>query len=367
MLREQQDRVKLAALLPTIDGRTIEVPAPVFVEALGFLSICLRHPDWLTYQWGAVGPFRDGNVQHPFGLPQIVQLGLELRELSYRDNFDALLAGFSNPPQFLDTMFETHTASFFSRLVTTTGLTFSPERPARGRGKRPDFEVKNEIGAFLVECKRPHLAVQRAAETFKAIADAVHDQLKATGWPRGARIELEVLAPLREQPTTLAERVVRSALEAWRSGEPEVRDGPVTAFVVPRDSPFRIPEPKFWHDVMVLDSDEATGLFNPRMTMMRVAHNGLDHKFARSAGARLAEALRQLPPEQEGIIVLGEVPKRIAESAISRRISDRAYDHILAFVINEVDNDQFHFTYRTERRTRVQQLVGAGLRPLFAA
>jgi hypothetical protein len=365
-LREQHDRAELAEFLPTFDGRTIEVPAPVFVEALSFLSDCLGQPDWLTYQWGMVGPLHDGKTQHPFDLPQIVHLALELKELSTRDNFAALLAGFSNPPQFLDTVFETHTASFFSRLRTTNGITFSPARTARGHDKRPDFEVNNEVGPILVECKRPHPVVQRAAETFKTITDAIHDQLKLVGWPREARIEVEILGPLREQPKAMAEGVVQSAVSAWNRGQAEQTDGAVRTFVVSRDSPFRIPDPKFGHDVMVLDSDKATGLFNPRLTMMRVVHNSLDYKFARSAGARLAEALRQLPSEQEGIIALGEVPRRIAETAIARRIGERAYDHILAFVVNEIDSSDFHFTYRTGRGPRVQQMVSAGLKPLFA-
>lgn len=366
-LRQVEDRAELARFLPNIDGRTIEVPASVFVEAIEFLSVCFDRPDWLTYQWGVVGPFREGNIQHPFDLPRMVQLGLELQELSARDNFAALLAGFRNPPQFLDTVFETHTASFFSRLRTTNGLSFSSARATRGHEKRPDFEVRSEIGAFLVECKQPHLSVQRAAETFKTIANAIHDQLKIVGWPREARIEVEIVRPLREQPIALATRVVLAALSAWNQGQVELTDDAVTAFVLPRDSPFRVPNPKFGHDVMVLDSDEATGLFNPRMTVMRVAQNSLDHKFAASAGARFAEALRQLPSEQEGVIVLGGVPRRIAKAAISRRIGETAYDQILAFVINEIDSDEFHFTYRTGHRTRVQQMVGTGLKPLFAA
>src|SRR5439155_7370133 len=98
-LREVRGRADVAAYLPTVDGRPIAVPAPVFVEALSFLSDCLGRPDWLTYEYGVVGPLRDGNTHHPFDLPQIVQLALELRELATRDNFVALLAGFRNPPQ----------------------------------------------------------------------------------------------------------------------------------------------------------------------------------------------------------------------------------------------------------------------------
>ena len=150
-------------------------------------------------------------------------------------------------------------------------------------------------------------------------------------------------------------------------GEVEQTVGAVRIIVVSRDSPFRIPNPKYGRDVTILDSDEGTGLFNPLMTLMRVVDSGLDHKFARSAGRRLVEALRQLPSAQDGIIALGEVPTRIAEAVIATRFEERAYDHILAFVVNEIDSSDFHFIYRAEQGPRVQRMVGAGLKPLFAA
>lgn len=364
-LRQQQDREELAGFLPSFDSRKLDMPVGVFVEALRDVSAFLGDPDWLTYQWGTVGPFRDGTTQHPLELGRVVQLGLELRDLSQHDNFEALLVGFGNPPQFLDTMFEAHTASFFSRLNTTKRLRFAPVHTVRGHEKCPDFDVINEFDVFSVECKRPHLHVQRAAETFQRFASAVRDALKVINWPRDARIEIEVIEPLREQPATLAERVAESGLAAWRAGRTEFVDGPVRVFAVRRDSAFRVPDPKFGHDVMVLDTDEATGLFNPKMTMIRIAYNGLDHKFAYSTGRKIAKALRQLPEHQSAIIALGDVPRRIADGAIARRINDSAYDHVLAFVVCE--GDDFHFTYRKPRRDLVQRMLSAGQRPLFNA
>ena len=116
---------------------------------------------------------------------------------------------------------------------------------------------------------------------------------------------------------------------------------------------------------MVIDSVEATGLFNPHKTMMRLVHNSLDHKFARSAGARIAEALRQLPPFHHGIIVLGDVPRRIAEKAITRRLSDPSYAAVVAFVVHE--NNEFHFAYQKEHHNFIQAMVGAGVRSLFSS
>lgn len=266
-LREAGDRRELASFLPTIDGRTLHIPHEEFLEALGALAMFLGSPDWLTYQWGAVGPLVHGRAQVPLGLPETVQLGLELRELASRDNFAALLAGFRNPAQFLDSVLEAHAASFFSRLRTTHGLVFSPERQVRGRTKRPDFEVMNEIGRFLVECKRPRSHVQRAITSFNRIAQAFQHQLNESGWPREARLELEIHAPLREEPSSLSKRIVQSALRVWTAGGGAVGEGPIRGFVVPRATPFKIADAKFFQDLMVLDSDEATGVLNPKVTV----------------------------------------------------------------------------------------------------
>lgn len=362
-LRRRADLEELASFLPSFDARTLDVPAPIFVQALVDVSTFLGEPDWLVYQFGTVGPFHDGTTQHPLELARIVQLGLDLRELSQHENFDALLGGFRNPPQFIDTIFEAQAAAFFSRLTSTKRLHFSPEYEVRGQVKRPEFDVVNDCGMLSVECKRPHLHVQRAAQTFHRLADAVHGGLKAVAWPRDARVEIEITGALREEPTSFARRVAESALTAWRSGQTEFAERSARIFVAPRSSDFRISEPRFGHDIMVLDTDEATGLFNPRMTMLRIANDGLERSFTRSAGARIAEALRQLPDHHPGLIVLGDIPRLIADSAISRRIQDRAYDHVAAFVIGE--GSQFHFSYRPENSDLIQRLVGGGQRPLF--
>jgi hypothetical protein len=226
-LRQQRDREKLASFLPTFDSRTIVVPPCVFVEALQDACVFLGSPDWLVYQWGVVGPFLDGKTQHPIELARLVELGLELRDLSHHENFEALLAGFRNPPQFFDTMFEAHTASFFSRLNTTKHLRFAPVHVVRNHEKRPDFDVISE-------------AEVSSAKTFQDTANAIHSALKAVDWSRDARIEVELLAPLRELPVSFAQRLVASALRAWQKGQTEFVDESARAYVIPRVSPFRV-------------------------------------------------------------------------------------------------------------------------------
>jgi hypothetical protein len=362
-LRLQADREALAASLPSFDGRTINIPPTIFVEALRDVSNFLGNPEWLTYQWGTVGPFSNGNSQNPVELSRITELGLELRDLSRHENFDALLAQFANPSQFFDTLFEIRVASLFSRFKSTTHMRFAPPYAIRHHEKHPEFDVCNDLGVFTIECKQPHMFVQRATQTFQATADAIYEVLKAIDWPHDLRLEVEILGPPQEHPESFAKSLVDLAVNAIQTGSREFVCGTAQAFVVPRKSPFRINDVKFGRDVLIID-DEPTGLFNPNKTMLRVANNGLDHKFARSTGARIAEALRQLPADHYGIIVLGGMPRRIADAAIARRIEDRAYDKVFAFIIHE--DEQFHFNYRTKRREDIQQLLSPGIRPLYS-
>jgi hypothetical protein len=362
-LRLQADRDDLASFLPSVDGRTIDIPPAMFVGALKDAADFLGNPEWLTYQWGTVGPYRQGNNVQGVELRRLAELGLELRDLSKHKNFDGLVSQFSNPSQFFDTMFEVRVASLFSRLVTTERMEFCPPYVVRDRRKHPDFDFFSPLGLITVECKRPHTFVQRAAETFNSSVNAIHEALKAVDWSPDLRLEVEIIAPLRESLESFGKGIVHSAIGLIQAGRVELTYGAARVIVVPRKSPYQITDVKFWQDVMVID-DEPTGLLNPDKTMLRVANNRLDHKFERSTSANIAEALRQLPDDHWGIIVLGEVSHRIADAAIERRIGDKAFDKVLAFVIYE--NEQFHFKYGSNRRKDIQQLLGPGIRPLNA-
>ena len=90
-LRLQADREALAAFLPIIDNRLINIPPAIFVDALKNTSEFLDNPDWLAYQWGTVGSLHFGNTQAPVELLEVAELGLELRDLSRHENFEALI------------------------------------------------------------------------------------------------------------------------------------------------------------------------------------------------------------------------------------------------------------------------------------
>ena len=241
-------------------------------------------------------------------------------------------------------------------------MRFAPLYVVRNHEKHPEFDVYNHLGLFTVECKQPHMFVQRAAVTSRSISHAVHEALKTVAWPQELRLEVKLLAPPRETPESFAKALVNSVLSAIQTGRGQAVYGAAEAFIVPRKSPYRITDVKFWQDVMIIDN-EATGLLNPNKTMLRVADDTLDHKFARSTGAKITEALKQLPSDHYGIIALGGMPRRIAEDAIACRIGDRAYDNVLTFMIFKEEN--FHFRYRTANQEVVQQLITPGILPTF--
>lgn len=363
-LRKQLDREELATFLPNIDGRRIDIPAPAFIDGLKDASAFLGDPDWLIYRWGTVGPLRHGKTDHTLELRRLVELGLELRDLSRHDNFETLLTGFANVPQFFDTMFEVRTASFFSRFETTEYMRFAPQFMVRGHKKHPEFEFHNRLGRFAVECKRPHLFVHRAATKFRAITSALKKALEDLSWPPDLRLEIEVTAPLHEFPSSFAKRIVDRALATGQHACVRFEDRAARIFVVARDLPFCINDVKFWTDVMIVDS-EGTGLLNPKKTILRVGNNRLDHTFAVSAGKRLTEALKQLPGSHHGIIALDAIPLRIAEQAINLRLNDKAYNEVLAFVV--YDEEKFHLIPRKQGKEILENLLRPGIRPLVPA
>gem|GEM_PF-2694475 len=117
------------------------------------------------------------------------------------------------------------------------------------------------------------------------------------------------------------------------------------------------------HDLMV-GNGQASGLFNPEITKLRIGVNNRDSKISSVVGAQLAKALKQLPEDRLGIIMLGDVPIRIATQAIERRIGSAAYDNVLAFGVS--DYGELHFVFRETRRQMLDQLMMSGMRPLLA-
>lgn len=354
-LRLSKDREALADLLPTIDNQTYSVPRQTFIEALADFSTFLGNPDWMIYQWGSLRPIPAGHSSLVLNLYDACELGVHLKCLSQFANFDKFLEGFLNPPQFQDARFEAKVAYWFASLKTITNIVLWPEYTIRGRIKRPDFDATSRIGNISVECKRPHIYVQNASQKFQRLVAEFESAMKEKQWPSHLRLEIEFIAPIRESAKDLVQETLENALEVAKNGGQEFFiANTIHGFVVQRKSPFRIHNAKLGTDIMILDQDKATGLFNPGFTSLRVVNNHLDAQFAKSLGTRLRKALRQLSNTQDCIIFIGDAPYRIAKQACQRRLPDPAYRHVRAF---GVWDNELEFVFRKSDRDFVDALV----------
>lgn len=333
------------------------------MQGLADVAHFLADPEWLIYQWGVLGPFGSGKSLLHLDLERIVLLGHELRDLSRHEGFSYFLKSFSNPTQFNDCLFEAHIASMFGRLNATKSLVLGPVHVVRGREKHPEFDIETSVGPLSVECKQRHPYAHESSERLRSIASAIQVAMDAAGWPDHLRLEVELTGPIREQTAAFAKHAVETALRSQPGVYPPMSTQ-AKIYVISKQSPFCIKSMQAGHDVMVLGSGQASGLFNPEITKLRVAVNNLDDKIAKVVGAQINSALKQLPEDRFGIIMLGSVPIRIGMEAIERRIDSPAYDNVLAFGVS--DDDQLHFGFRESRRDVLDKLMTSGMRPLFA-
>jgi hypothetical protein len=268
------------------------------------------------------------------------------KALSVYENFDKLLEGFSNPPQFQEAVFETKVAYLFSLLPTISNLIFSPEHYVKGKLKRPEFDAISEFGLLSIECKRPHLHLHEAIEHYRLFVNVIKDSMKNKGWPNNFRLEIQIKEPFRKSINLIAEKIVSLALQKKSNHESiEMVISSVQAYVVPRAFPFILePNEALFTNVMELNSDEATGIYNPRFTSLRIVNRNLDHRFSKSVGSLAKNALNQLPDNQIGFIFLGDILYKIAETVSKRRLDDPSYDKVKAFgVWNRIE---FKFIFR---------------------
>lgn len=336
----EKGRLELADLLPKIDDITLTIDRVSFIEPLATVSRFLGAPDWLVYQWGSFRPFKAGPHKLVFSLPQVLDVGVHLRALSAYENFNVMLKGFSNPTQFEDTLFEAKVAYLFHSSPGVSRLRFAPEYTVRGRLKRPEFEAESRQGRVCVECKRPHLDAQKALQSLHRVAKHFKVAIARSSWPKGMRLEVEITEPVRGDVASIASAVVQHAV-ANGIGAGPIRIGPFECHPISRQEDFKLPSSPWHTDTMVLDEDVAVQLLDPKFTQLRVADYSLDAKFERSVGARINEALRQLPESEKCMIFIGGVSPRIARPVCEKRLQETAYSHIALFGIYQDDRPLF--------------------------
>jgi hypothetical protein len=325
-IRTHDDRRRLSELLPTIDGTTFLIPADRFEDLLEAIAGWLGNQDWLTYQDGAFILGAPGRARGPVGLETLVHLANRLEALSGFSGFDEMLGGLRNATQFHDTIFETRVAELFIGLPGFLDLQFAPSYRVRRSIKRPDLRVSVAGKTMVAEAKAPKLFFQRAGRKFDRDVVAFNSALDEAGWPSHLRLEIQMKAPPREMVIQLARRVVSRALTL---GVGQFEDLGLRAYVVSKSEPFVTEDHGFVSNTLA--PTEATGPFNSHATKFRMVNGFLFDRTVTSVGSTLSDALSQLPPEEDCMIVVGDVPTRIVAKAISVRLQDPAYAHVKLF------------------------------------
>lgn len=322
-------------LLPEFDGRIFDFSRDDFLSGLASAALYLGNPNWMVYQWGCFILHVGVQSQLILSLDQVVALGLQLQRLSRFENFEGLIAGFRNPPQFEDTLFEVKVANLFAQLDWVEMIRFAPEQKVRGRVKRPDFKATGIYGTLYVECKRCHMLFQKALSSLKKMSERFKKVMNEYNWPNSLRLEVEMARPLAGRINDFIHTTVQTAMEKGAISAP-ITAGPFRSYVVFRPDAFRLPSANWITDTMVV-GDVVTGILNPEFTMLRVANYRAHERFRKSVGARVNEARHQLPEDAQCMIFIGDVPVHVGQSVCNQRLSDPAYDHIITFGIWEIE------------------------------
>lgn len=353
-IRLARDREALSDLLPEIDNRTFTISRKDFIDALTDIAFFLKNPDWMIYQWGAFQPISIGKKnQFVLGLVDALELGIAFRRLSVCTNFNHVIKGFFNPTQFYDARFEIRVALFFLSLPSTKEIVFSPEYEVRGHIKRPDFDVIMKDRTVTVECKRPNQFLSKALNKTQQIANHLKKAMDSACWPHHLRLEINIIGPIREQLSSFANKVIKKALKVNENKKENFLDSTVQGVVVKIDSPFRITDVTFSHDIMII-GEKPTGLLNPEATLLRVTSSRIGNQLSIHAGKCVNKALMQLPLTNDCLIFIGEVPFTIAINACERRLSEPAYSHILS--IGVLYGDKLKFIHRKTDREMIKEL-----------
>jgi len=350
-IRIEEDRISLSDFLPEFDGRVYEFTRDDFLAGLASAALYLGNPDWMVYQWGCFELPTGGKTKRIFSLDQLITLGLQLQRLSCFENFEGLIVGFRNPPQFEDTCFEVKVANLFAQLDWVEVIRFAPEQKVRRRVRRPDFEVTGIYGTLYVECKRWHIFFKKALISLNDISDRFKKVMNEYNWPNNLRLEVEMVGPLAGKISSFIDATVQTAMGTGTTTAP-IAAGPFRSYVVLRPDAFRLPSANWVTDTMVI-GDVATGVLNPEFTMLRVANYRAYERCQRSIGRRVNEALHQLREDAQCMIFIGDVPVYVGQSVCEKRLSDSAYDHIIAFGIWEIEKPSPTLLCRDQDSERV--------------
>ena len=293
------------------------------------------------------------------GLPfaELVGAGQRLLQMKHCPGFAAFVAGFGNPTQFSDTLFELNCAFFCFKLPESSRFRFSPDhRVGRERIKKPDFDFVSGAKLIVCECKVVHHDSHKSQKRFEKIATSIVQQAAKFRRPVNQRLDVLVSTPPDGDLDLFAIGLATAAfnepvtLGSFRGADFKL---------APRQSAPSFDGVDFsraWIDppvILPLQMDRRTGLTDQTSIWV----GGIDRSLARTSGQTIREAARQIPPAVHGVIFLHASRSGSVQSAIDRRLYESAYSHILA---GAIDSGQETFDVRC--RSRDAEIVASVFR-----
>jgi hypothetical protein len=276
--------------------------------------------------------------------------------LSHCEHFTELLAGFDNPTQFDDTLFEVRAARWCLERVTVKRLRFSPRHDVLGRQKRPDFELQTPIGRVVCECKRLHLHVQDWNARLRRIGDAFDAAMRATDTPGDIRLEVVVNRAIHGNLQKAADSAYRRIRGATEGVVSEI--GPFTLRLSRIGSPLLSTDCVVRHGRIRVGS-VPTGIL-PEGNYLHVSSPWMERAIVRAMGALMNMAHRQLPPNLPGIIFVSG-PRDAGQRAAAARLMQPDYAHCLA--IGLFRGDHVSFSQRQQDSQLINWLSSGSAHP----
>lgn len=297
-------------------------------EILSGLTCLVNHlgpRDWMIWRdLGFVLP-TGPKAQQMLTIPEAVELGFALEDVSRSDGFLEFIRGFDNPPQFYDAFFEARIASWCVKQPTIKRLRFAPYYDVRGRGKRPDFEIQTQIGRVICECKRAHLKTQDWAIRLERIADAFDAAMKAIPLAQEVRLEIVINRPISGDLSITAAEACRQIVSLQDGSS--VEHGPFSIKISRVGAPVS-PNNCAINCGRILVGTTAIKI-TPENCYLRVSSPWMERALVRTMGAVINTALRQLPQDLPSVIFT-DGPREQGRQAAAARLTQLEYAHCIA-------------------------------------
>lgn len=336
-------------------------------RGLDGLVAALGPTEWMTWQFGGFRLPTGVNGSQLLGAGEAARLGLDLEALAGQENVDRLLAGFRNPTQFDDSVFEAKMARWCLDRDAVSGVRFAPRYLVKGHLKSPDFELETPVGTMVCECKRLHVFETDLTKRLSRIGKAFDTAMKQQSVPEDVRIECEVVGRLPSDLSAIASiacsvamsRPIGEFLDSgpFRMARSEVGKSPVLRN-----------EKHLWHAAVRI-GDTPTGITD-EFTYLRLSSPRMERALTRASGRLMNSAHRQLPEHLPGVIFV-DAPLTFARPAALERLMLAEYAHCVTIGIfgsgvvdlsrRNIDEAVVDWIFKDQRPKLIDRLLSIGI------